>query len=84
MNRDGRSSSNDPTAEGKADGATPAGSVLPAFRPEPNVEPVPASEEEVLNRQTADTTPRRYEQPLAEDADEPVMPAADSTLTTKI
>ncbi|MGH9308476.1 MAG: hypothetical protein ACRD1U_03835 [Vicinamibacterales bacterium] len=38
--------------------------------------------EEVVNRTDHDTTPRRYEQPV--DEDEPVMPADDATLNTKI
>ena len=39
-------------------------------------------DEDVVNRTGENTTPRRYEQPLEED--EPVMPADDATLNTKI
>ena len=39
--------------------------------------------EDVVNRQDASTTPRRYEQPL-EDDDDPVMPSGESSLNTKI
>jgi hypothetical protein len=39
--------------------------------------------EDVVNRRGSNLTPRRYEQPVEEDED-PVMPARDSTLQTKI
>ena len=38
---------------------------------------------ELVNRTTFTDTPRRYDQPVEEDGD-PVMPAPDSTLNTKI
>ena len=75
MNRDRRSSSNDPTAEATADQSTQSASGLSSGR----------------NRAGADDrfageplyTPRRYEQPI-EDDDDPVMPGDDATLNTKI
>jgi hypothetical protein len=38
---------------------------------------------DLVNRTTFLDTPRRYEQPVEEDGD-PVMPASDPTLNTKI
>ena len=70
MNRDNRSSSNDPTSEPVADQSTESASGLST------------GNAGIVNRRDLDT-PRRYEQPLPDDQD-PVMPADDSTLNTKI
>jgi hypothetical protein len=43
----------------------------------------PPGNRDLVNRTTFPDTPRRYEQPVEED-DEPVMPASDATLNTKI
>lgn len=74
MNRDGRSSSNDPTGEATADPAVqfPADGT-PARR---------RTDDDVVNRDTADPTPRRYDRPVTDD--DPVMPADDASLNTKI
>ena len=74
MNRDHRSSSNDPTAERTADQSTQSAGGLGAGRT--------AGEPDLVNRDPLDT-PRRYEQPIEDDAD-PVMPSDDATLNTKI
>lgn len=81
MNRDHRSSSNDPTSERSADQSTQSASGLSTGR-----SPADANggtlDDDIVNRGDLET-PRRYEQPLADDAD-PVMPADDATLNTKI
>ena len=77
MNRDGRSSSNDPTSEPAVDQSTQSASGL--SRPGPGVE----RNRDLVNRSEPDTTPRRYEQPIEDDEDA-VMPSDDSTLNTKI
>ena len=76
MNRDNRSSSNDPTAELATDQSTQSASGLSAGRNRPD------SRRNAVNRQPLDT-PRRYDQPI-EDDDDPVMPSDDTTLNTKI
>ena len=76
MNRDNRSSSNDPTAERTSDQSTQSASGLSAGRSRPD------SSGGVVNRQPFET-PRRYDQPI-EDDDDPVMPADDATLNRKI
>ena len=83
MNRDRRSSSNDPTAEPAASQSSQTAGGLSGGRSGPGVERSRDYSEDVINRETTDTTPRRYEQPLEDDAD-PVMPADDATLNTKI
>lgn len=83
MNRDGRSSSNDPTGEAAADPAVQLDPGRPAREPSGRQAPRRADHEEVVNRHTANPTPRRYEHPLTED-DDPVMPANDATLNTKM
>jgi hypothetical protein len=80
MNRDGRSSSNDPTAEPAIDQSTQSASGLSVDRDGPGAERN-RSREDVVNRGLE--TPRRYDQPIEEDED-PVMPSDDSTLNTKI
>ena len=82
MNRDGRSSSQDPTSEPATDQSSESASGLTAGREGPGVERN-RGDADLVNRRTADTTPRRYEQPLEDDHD-PVMPSDDSTLNTKI
>ena len=76
MNRDNRSSSNDPTAELTSDQSTQSASGLSAGRNRPD------GAREPVNRQPLET-PRRYDQPI-EDDDDPVMPSDDTTLNTKI
>jgi hypothetical protein len=76
MNRDNRSSSNDPTDEPTRDQSTQSASGLTAGRNRPENLPDP------VNSQPLDT-PRRYDQPI-EDDDDPVMPSDDTTLNTKI
>jgi len=71
MNRDNRSSSNDPTAERSSDQSTQSASGLSAGR----------NTGDIVNRQPLET-PRRYDQPI-EDDDDPVMPFDDTTLNTK-
>ena len=73
MNRDQSSSSNDPTAERTSRQSTQTASGLSGGR-QVDAENVKGADLE---------TPRRYEQPL-EDDDDPVMPADDTTLNTKI
>lgn len=61
MNRDGRSSSNDPTAEPAIDQSTQsAGGVGPSHQ---------GAEAEIVNRQPLERAPRRYEQPSEADGD---------------
>ena len=80
MNRDERSSSQDPTAERAVDQSTQSvnirstGSGESANRTDPD--------DKVVNRAPLDT-PRRYDQPIEDDPD-PVMPSDDATLNTKI
>jgi hypothetical protein len=75
MNRDRRSSSNDPTDEPAVDQSTQSASGLSQDRSGPGVE-----RNRSLDR---DDVPRRYDQPIEEDSD-PVMPTDDSTVNTKI
>ena len=83
MNRDGRSSSNHPASEPAIDQSTSAAGGLAAGRPGPGVERNKAYHEDAVNRAAANTTPRRYEQPIEDDSD-PVLPANDATVNTKI
>ena len=76
MNRDNRSSSNDPTAEPASAQSTQSASGLTAGRSRPD------KSSDLVNLQPLDT-PRRYDQPI-EDDDDPVMPADEATLNTKI
>ena len=76
MNRDQRSSSNDPTAELQSDQSTQSASGLSAGRTRLD------ETSDVVNRGEFDT-PRSYDQPI-EDDDDPVMPSDDTTLNTKI
>jgi hypothetical protein len=76
MNRDNRSSSNDPTAEPASDQSTQSASGLAGGRRSPD------TPNDAVNRQPLET-PRRYDQPI-EDDDDPLMPADDATLDTKI
>jgi hypothetical protein len=78
MNRDNRSSSNDPTSELSADQSTQTASGLSSGR---RGERDQVRESEVVNRDLE--TPRRYDQPLGDD-DDPVMPSDDATMNTKI
>ena len=82
MNRDRRSSSNDPTAEPSSDQSTQSASGLSSGQEGPGVERNHALGREQIAREELDT-PRRYDQPLEDDAD-PVMPSDDSTAKTKI
>lgn len=97
MNRDGRSSSNDPTGEAAADPAVqlrrdqPPGTrpADPAVRNREDradrgdVDPSRGQDDDIVNRHTADATPRRYERPVTDDED-PVLPAGDATLNTQM
>jgi hypothetical protein len=76
MNRDNRSSSNDPTDEPTRDQSTQSASGLTAGRDHED------KSSDLVNRQPLET-PRRYDQPI-EDDDDPVMPSDDTTLNTKI
>ena len=76
MNRDRRSSSNDPTAESTSDQSTQSASGLSAGRSRPD------TRDDAVDPRPLDT-PRRYDQPI-EDDDDPVMPSDDATLGTKI
>ena len=76
MNRDNRSSSNDPTDEPTRDQSTQSASGLTAGRERED------QSSDLVNRQPLET-PRRYDQPI-EDDDDPVMPSDDTTLNTKI
>ena len=76
MNRDNRSSSNDPTAERTSDQSTQSASGLSAGRTGLR------DADDAVNRGRFDT-PRRYDQPI-EDDDDPVMPGDDATVNTKI
>lgn len=73
MNRDGRSSSNDPTAEPAAAQSTQTASGLSSGRPGAGPADTSDSEddEQVVNRTRQSTTPRRYEQPVDADEDPP-------------
>jgi hypothetical protein len=73
MNRDGRSSSNDPTAERADDQSTQSASGLSSETDRDTKE---------QRRQGLDT-PRRYDQPIEAD-DDPVMPSDDATVNTKM
>ena len=64
MNRDGRASSHDPTAERTAVRSTQSAGGLSAGR-RPGGER--GLEGELVNRTEPDLTPRRYDQPLEED-----------------
>jgi hypothetical protein len=75
MNRDRRSSSNDPTAERTAAQSTQSASGIAQDRQGTDDRGEPG--------RGALDTPRRYDQPIEED-DDPVMPSDDSTLNTKI
>jgi hypothetical protein len=81
MNRDDRSSSNDPTAERTADQSTQSATGLSGGRRDRD-ESRGSGSEEAVNR-SALATPRRYDQPIEDDED-PVMPSDDTTLNTKI
>jgi hypothetical protein len=84
MNRDGRSSSNDPTSEPVSDQSTQSASGLSGARSGPGVERNRQTDgDEVVDRSGSANTPRRYEQPVEEDEDL-VMPSDDSTVNTKI
>jgi hypothetical protein len=82
MNRDRRSSSNDPTDEPAIDQSTQSASGLSRDVSGPGVERNRSLDREVVNR-SGSSTPRRYDQPIEEDSD-PVMPSEDSTVNTKI
>ena len=76
MNRDNRSSSNDPTDEPTRDQSTQSAGGLTAGRSHPD------KSRDAVNTQPLDT-PRRYDQPI-EDDDDPVMPFDGTTHNTKI
>ena len=83
MNRDRRSSSNDPTDEPAADQSTQSASGLAAGREGPGLERNKAHDRDAADRNDDLVTPRRYEQPIEAD-DDPVRPGDESTLKTKI
>lgn len=85
MNRDRRSSSNDPTDEPSSDQSTQTASGLSGSDEDASSQPPrgPGRSGDAVGSAAALETPRRYEQPLEED-DDPVMPADDPTLNTKI
>jgi len=77
MNRDRRSSSNDPTAERAVDQSTQSASGLSSGNRTLDTDRDRLSDspdDEVVNRLRRCTTPRRYEQPI-EDDDDPCLPA---------
>lgn len=76
MNHGNRSSADDPTAGRTSDQPAPSAGGLSSGRSGLDWS------SDVVNREPFDT-PRRYDQPI-EDDDDPVMPAPDSTLNTKI
>jgi hypothetical protein len=76
MNRDNRSSSNDPTDEPTRDHSTQSAGGLTAGRNRPE------KSGDAVNSQPLDT-PRRYDQPIEAD-DDPVMPSDETTVNTKI
>ena len=80
MNRDRRSSSNDPTAERAADQSTQSASGLSSGADDTNEQRRDRLDESTRG---ALETPRRYDQPI-EDDDDPVMPSDDATVNTKI
>ena len=82
MNRDRRSSSNDPTDEPAVDQSTQSASGLSQDRVGPGVERNRSLDPDAVNSGTEEA-PRRYDQPIEED-DDPVMPADDATVNTKI
>jgi hypothetical protein len=82
MNRDQRSSSNDPTAEPAVDQSTQSASGLPRSRPGPGVERNRSLDPDGVEG-GPNETPRRYDQPIDDDGD-PVMPGDDATVNTKI
>ena len=79
MNRDRRSSSNDPTDEPAVDQSTQSASGLAGDGERPTNE----ARKDASRAAGPLETPRRYEQPI-EDDDDPVMPSVDSTVNTKI
>jgi hypothetical protein len=83
MSRHPRSNTDDPTAERTADSSTQTASGLGTPRPGPGVERNRQPDDDPVRRtgEERDTTPRRYEQTTDDD---PVMPAEDSSLNTKI
>ena len=81
MNRDQRSSSNDPTDEAAVDQSTQSASGLSQGRSGPGVERNRSLDRDVNDG--PDETPRRYDQGIEDDND-PVMPADDATVNTKI
>jgi hypothetical protein len=81
MNRDRRSSSNDPTAERVSDQPTQSAPGLSSGADLGGIARHP-EDDELLYRGPLHV-PRRYDQPI-EDDDDPVMPSDDSTLNTKI
>ena len=81
MNRDRRSSSNDPTAERAVDQSTQSASGL-STGTGPNANDLRRETRNEAARASLET-PRRYDQPI-EDDDDPVMPADDATVNTKI
>lgn len=85
MNRDRRSSSNDPTDERSSDQSTQTASGLSGSQADASSRPPRGAgpSGDAVGSGAALETPRRYEQPL-EDDDDPVMPADDPTLNTKI
>jgi hypothetical protein len=72
MTRDHRSRSNDPTAERTANQSIRSGALGHS---------VGEPDDELVNRTRAETTPRRYDQPIEEDEDA-VVPEDDSTTET--
>ena len=67
MNRDGTSSSNDPTAERTTDQSAQSAGHLTAGRTRPGLRPHQDGDEELVNRSMPNETPRRYEQPVEDD-----------------
>ena len=80
MNRDRKSSSNDPTAERAVDQSTQSAAGLSSGAG-PDASDRRETRDEAA-RATLDT-PRRYDQPIEKDGD-PVMPGDDATVNTKI
>jgi hypothetical protein len=72
MNRDHRSSSNDPTAERTSTQSTPSASGLSGGQA--GARRGRTADDDPVNRDAPVTTPRRYDQPVEEDDDPGMLP----------
>lgn len=78
--QDRRSSTNEPGPEAVGPSTPPGGLSTDRRRSERRRREI---REDTVNRRAPNLTPRRYEQPLEAD-DDPVLPAGDATLNTKL